>query len=799
MSAQASIQSVLFPKGNRPGLWAIVDPARDQRIYWALENSFLNYACLYAGQLAPELERVAPHLVELDPDDKFMALLEQHRGESWGVFLSADIGLAELRRHLRTFLSVRDYSGRKLVFRYYDPRVLSVYLPTCQDNELKTVFGPIRSFWAEETSSGELLQFDFNGNSLQRKRLALGPPAAGAKAKQAATTAPIVAGLPEIRPASVELLLAAEGDARRTPITFYSPQGYGKRPSTLTQTGAAIRLYKTFAGGEQIVSEDLPIQIEIPANFDGLTLYAESASAGEVTLTVTLEGGLQAQAQLRVFSVTIQHSQPRGIFLPLAYGHVPERYPISIERPAGLSDGTKLRLAATGGDLRAFLGADPVQYPDNVLNPDYEFGVPAAGTQLWLEGHQLSESVGDISLQLYLSGYTQAGASTPVTIYRQRPLEVNVPLQPSPTEPAYTTVAKDFEEPLVFVAGSISSDRPILLTVTLEPTGVPIGWTISRNPGDSEEVLSLSAAALPKLEQRDSGIGISANASGSFVLRSAPGFSQGDEIPDGVPGDSLSLIFVHVQLISDDSVVNTRFAACGRDADSDSYRLQSSSQASASAVQLQARLRLIGGGPEGMEGIDAICGGWTNNIQSHSAGAGYKKAGEVKLSIQPPYSFENGPLLDAVPGSKNAPPFLAAGNRWVVDSESKEISATAAFSPSYQWPIRHPSVSGSTVDHVWAYLECRSVLCICSRQFLFTPAFLSEYGWSFTADYAVTATKPGAALVKARVAAVTSSPASDLAPAGSRIFSIRPPLAAEVTAYLSSDGTPWPLAVETNK
>jgi hypothetical protein len=32
-----------------------------------------------------------------------------------------------------------------LLFRYYDPRVLRVYLPSCRPSELETVFGPVVS------------------------------------------------------------------------------------------------------------------------------------------------------------------------------------------------------------------------------------------------------------------------------------------------------------------------------------------------------------------------------------------------------------------------------------------------------------------------------------------------------------------------------------------------------------------------------------------------------------------------------------------------------------------------------
>jgi hypothetical protein len=64
-----------------------------------------------------------------------------------------------LRRHLREFLRVRDEAGKRLIFRYYDPRILRVYLPTCWPAELNTFFGPISAFITEGESSGEILEF----------------------------------------------------------------------------------------------------------------------------------------------------------------------------------------------------------------------------------------------------------------------------------------------------------------------------------------------------------------------------------------------------------------------------------------------------------------------------------------------------------------------------------------------------------------------------------------------------------------------------------------------------------------
>ena len=163
------IEHHLWPEGQRRDVWMILDGARDPRIFPMLLECHLEYACLYAGPLHPALEVAAPYLVQLDYDYK-----DTHRfirtawGNSWGVFLKSDASLRRIRAHLRSLLIVRDQQGSRLVFRYYDPRVLRIYLPTCTATELDTVFGPIESFTLEDESPGTLLAFRQDGQRLVR-------------------------------------------------------------------------------------------------------------------------------------------------------------------------------------------------------------------------------------------------------------------------------------------------------------------------------------------------------------------------------------------------------------------------------------------------------------------------------------------------------------------------------------------------------------------------------------------------------------------------------------------------------
>jgi hypothetical protein len=143
----------LWPHGDDERTFAVLDGARDPIIQGAVQRSGLPYRCLYTGALDPALARAAPYVVQLERDAPFTRDLAGRWGDAWGIFLRAPGGLAALHRHLRRFLRVQDERGRTLVFRYYDPRVLRPYLPTCTEAELDYVFGPVERFVVESGSA----------------------------------------------------------------------------------------------------------------------------------------------------------------------------------------------------------------------------------------------------------------------------------------------------------------------------------------------------------------------------------------------------------------------------------------------------------------------------------------------------------------------------------------------------------------------------------------------------------------------------------------------------------------------
>ena len=100
---------------------------------------------LYRGLPEEEYSAFAPYLACAD-----MALVDWIAAhlwhDAWGVFVVFDGPLPALRSHFRHFLIVDDPQGEKMYFRFYDPRVLPKYLPTCTTQELRRFYGGIGAF-----------------------------------------------------------------------------------------------------------------------------------------------------------------------------------------------------------------------------------------------------------------------------------------------------------------------------------------------------------------------------------------------------------------------------------------------------------------------------------------------------------------------------------------------------------------------------------------------------------------------------------------------------------------------------
>ena len=142
-------------------LYAVLDTARDRKISSLLELSGCEYRILYGKQLALTMDGFGPYLVALPQGMQSLPtdLIQEAWSNSWGIFFTSSAGLPAVLRHLRRLLSIKLPDGRQALFRFYDPRVLRGYLPSCDQMELAQLFGPIDTIYLESVTGEHLYIF----------------------------------------------------------------------------------------------------------------------------------------------------------------------------------------------------------------------------------------------------------------------------------------------------------------------------------------------------------------------------------------------------------------------------------------------------------------------------------------------------------------------------------------------------------------------------------------------------------------------------------------------------------------
>lgn len=153
----------------RAPLYALVDAARESRGPHEAAQAGVEYRSLFVGELGERLTSVAPHVVAFHRDASFYRWWFEQWGRSIGVLVEAPVKLPDLWRHFRTLLMVRGQHQQRYYFRFYDPRVLRVFLPECTPEELQQFFGPITTFYCESDGGAELLSFALTPKDLSVK------------------------------------------------------------------------------------------------------------------------------------------------------------------------------------------------------------------------------------------------------------------------------------------------------------------------------------------------------------------------------------------------------------------------------------------------------------------------------------------------------------------------------------------------------------------------------------------------------------------------------------------------------
>lgn len=163
-----------FLKAQSDPLFALLDAARDEKVWKFLEElPSEQYQCLFTGRQARTLAKYGPHLLMVD-HSLLEKVLPKFWGESWGYFLSASCDFEQLLQHLRQFLLVKDQAtGKQRFFRFYDPRVLRRFLPTCSAAQLAEIFVTVQSFLLEDADPSVLLEYTLANMKLHRRTISV--------------------------------------------------------------------------------------------------------------------------------------------------------------------------------------------------------------------------------------------------------------------------------------------------------------------------------------------------------------------------------------------------------------------------------------------------------------------------------------------------------------------------------------------------------------------------------------------------------------------------------------------------
>lgn len=118
-----------------------------------------DFACLFPGTLAPDMAAVAPYLALLEPEADFTQWALGNWGQHRAIFAVSQAELWQLRSHFRALITIHGPRGRPLKFRYYDPRVLRVLMPTLDREQMNALFGPVLTYCLEDEDPNVLLRF----------------------------------------------------------------------------------------------------------------------------------------------------------------------------------------------------------------------------------------------------------------------------------------------------------------------------------------------------------------------------------------------------------------------------------------------------------------------------------------------------------------------------------------------------------------------------------------------------------------------------------------------------------------
>jgi hypothetical protein len=172
--AEVLRKQIALQPGER--LYGIVDAAQEKDLAFEARDRFnLPIRMLFQGEAAQYATEIAPYLIPIDPASEYLESWARRWGKNAGILLTTAADPGKLFRHLREIFVVKGEEGQEYFFRYYDPRVLRTFLPTCTPQEAAEFFGPISLFLVEADEPDFAVPFTMTEKGIQQRRLRLRP------------------------------------------------------------------------------------------------------------------------------------------------------------------------------------------------------------------------------------------------------------------------------------------------------------------------------------------------------------------------------------------------------------------------------------------------------------------------------------------------------------------------------------------------------------------------------------------------------------------------------------------------
>lgn len=110
---------------------------------------------LYQQTRYAELADVGPVLVRAEPSSNLYAEFQSHWMATAGVRFDSPMPESSLVEHLRSLIHLRTSGDVVLLFRYYDPRILHLWLESLNDAERAHAMGPIANIQLLDPQTGQ--------------------------------------------------------------------------------------------------------------------------------------------------------------------------------------------------------------------------------------------------------------------------------------------------------------------------------------------------------------------------------------------------------------------------------------------------------------------------------------------------------------------------------------------------------------------------------------------------------------------------------------------------------------------